>query len=121
MLLSRRPLGTSLEISQYETWLRQRPLLALLGTPVWTTIQTQPPEELQRQWAALGSPGPTTFSPEQIELMAYTALAAGSRALVFESSSRLDADDFDTRLRAGLWNCSTFNCSSSSPGPRPAT
>ena len=42
LLIDRRPLGTSLELADYATWVRRQPLLASLGTPVWTTVQTQP-------------------------------------------------------------------------------
>ena len=44
LLIDRRPLCTSLELSDYSTWIRRQPLLASLGTPVWTTVQTQPNE-----------------------------------------------------------------------------
>ena len=43
---------------------------------------------------------PTTVSSEQIRLLAYTAVAAGSRGLVFTSDSPLDAPDPDTQQRA---------------------
>ena len=42
LLIDRRPLGTSLELSDYASWVRRQPLLASPGTPVWTTVQTQP-------------------------------------------------------------------------------
>ena len=57
LLIDRRPLGTSLEMPDYGTWVRRQPLLALPGTPVWTTVQTQAGEGLRRQFAAL-SAGP---------------------------------------------------------------
>ena len=41
LLIDRRPLGTSLELKDYATWVSRRPLLARAGTPIWTTIQTQ--------------------------------------------------------------------------------
>jgi hypothetical protein len=102
LLIDRRPIGTSLELSSYATWVRQQPLLASPGTPVWSTVQTQPNEPLRQQLAGL-EPGyvpPLTVSPEQIRLLAYTAVASGSRGLVFASDSPLDASDSDTHLRA---------------------
>jgi hypothetical protein len=102
LLIDRRPLGTSLEMSSYATWVRQQPLLASLGAPVWTTVQTQPNEALRQQLMALepGYAPPLTVSPEQMQLLAYTAVASGSRGLVFVSDSPLDAPDPDTRQRA---------------------
>jgi hypothetical protein len=102
LLIDRRPVGTSLELADYATWIRQQPLLASLGTPVWTTVQTQPNAALREQLMSL-EPGyvpPLGISPEQIRLLAYTAAAAGSRGLVFVSDSPLDASDPDTRQRA---------------------
>ena len=102
LLIDRRPLGTSLELDKWATWVRQQPLLASLGTPVWTTVQTQPNEAMCRQLTAM-EPGyvpPLSVSPDQIRLLAYTAVASGSRGLVFASDTPLDAADPDTRQRA---------------------
>ena len=102
LLLDRRPLGTSMEFAAYAEWVRRQPLLASPGTPVWTTVQTQPGKPLRDQLAAMdpGSPPPLSVAPEQIRLLAYTAVSAGSRGLVFLSDSPLDASDPDTRRRA---------------------
>jgi hypothetical protein len=82
-------------------WLREQPQLTRPGVPIWTTVQTQPAATLRQQWAALGQgPLPAAFSSEQIQLLVCTALAAGSRGLLFESSSPLSASDLDTRSRA---------------------
>ena len=40
-------------MTDYATWVRRQPLLARPGTPVWTTVQTQPNEALRQQLAAL--------------------------------------------------------------------
>jgi len=102
LLIDRRPLGTSLELSDYATWVRRRPLLARAGTPIWTTVQTQPNEALRQQILALepGSAPPLCVSAEQIRLLVYTAVASGSRGLVFLSDSPLDAPDAETQQRA---------------------
>ena len=66
-------------------------------------MQTQPNEALRGQLAGAGARAarrPLSVSPEQIRLLAYTAVAAGSRGLVFASDSPLDAADPDTRQRA---------------------
>ena len=102
LLIDRRPVGTSLELKDYAEWIRQRPLLASLGTPLWTTVQTQPNVAVGEQLRAI-SPGigvPTVISPEQIRLLAYTAVASGSRGLVFASDSPLDEPNPDSRQRA---------------------
>jgi len=102
LLVDRRPLGTSLELSQYAEWVRGRPLLARPGTSVWTTVQTQPSESLRQQLAASapGAPPPGDLPVELIRLAAYTAIASGTRGAVFLSDSPLDAPDPDTRRRA---------------------
>lgn len=102
LLLDRRPLFTSMEFADYAEWVRRQPLLASPGTPVWTTVQTQPGEALRSQLAALNPDmaPPLSAAPEQIRLLAYTAVSAGSRGLVFLSDSPLDASDPDTRRRA---------------------
>ncbi len=102
VLLGRPSLGTSLELGQYSAWIRQRPRLLLPGTPFWTTVETQPAESLRRQWAGLGvgEAAPTSFSPEQVRLLVYTAVMSGSRGLWFESLSPLGATDPQTRTRS---------------------
>ncbi len=102
LLIGRSPLGTGLELGDYGTWIRERPRVARPGTTVWTTVQTQPPEALRRQWSALGcqAPLPATCAGELIRLLTYTSLTAGSRGLVFQSASSLSESDSETRIRA---------------------
>ena len=101
LLIDRRPLGTSLEMPNYGNWVSRQPLLALPGTPVWTTVQTQAGLGLRRQFAALaaGQAPPTVVGPEQIRLLVYTAICSGSRGLLFLSESSLEAPDGETRQR----------------------
>ena len=101
-MIDRRPLGSSLELADYGAWVRRQPLLAVPGTPVWTTVQTQPNEGLRRQLMALqpGRPLPAAVSSDQIRLMVYTAISSGSRGLIFLSRSPLSATDPETRQRA---------------------
>jgi hypothetical protein len=102
LLIDRRPLGSSMELVDYGTWIRRQPLLARPGTPVWTTVQTQVNESLRQQIAALepGNPTPLEVSFEQMQLMALTAIASDSRGLLFLSSTPLDSNDTETRHRA---------------------
>jgi len=96
------PLGTSLELSDYGTWLRARPRLARPGTLFWTTVQTQFAPALVEQLVTLDPtrPVPNAPSPDQIRMTAYTAVGAGSRGLLFESYSPLSQPDPQTRQRA---------------------
>ena len=101
LLLGRQVLGASMEMSDYAAWLRSRQLLAEPGTPIWSVVQTQLPAALAEPLGALfpGRPVPLEVSSTQIRLMAYTALVAGSRGLLFESQSPLNATDPETRYR----------------------
>jgi hypothetical protein len=102
LLLDRRPLGTSLELRDWARWIKTQPRLARPGTPVWTTVQTQPSAALYHQLAAIrpGRTPPTNVSPEQVRLLAQTAIASGSRGLLMLSESSLDGNDPATRDRA---------------------
>jgi len=102
LLLDRRPLASSLEMADYAAFLRRQPLLAGLGTPFWTTIQTQPGLALRRQVALLtnGEPVGAEITHEQMRLQAFAAVSAGSRGLLFLSDSPLDSQDAATRRRA---------------------
>jgi hypothetical protein len=102
LLVTRPVLSSSLELTDYGTWVRSRPRLARPGTTAWTTVATQPSAELLQQWDVLGGgrKPPLSISSEQVRLLAYTAVSSGSRGLLFESSAALDADDPDTRHRA---------------------
>lgn len=99
----RRPLGSSLELVDYLTWLRERPRLARPGTPIWSTIQTQPNQAVIDQVRLLdpSAPAPALRS-EQLQLLVYTAVAAGARGLVFESQQSLEGDDPPTKARRAL-------------------
>lgn len=102
LLLDRAPLGTSLELTEYAQWVRERPRLAFPGKPVWTALTVQPAQALVEQCRVLASNGSleVSFSPEQVRLLVYLALAGGSRGLLIGSETRLDTADLATRLRA---------------------
>ncbi len=90
----RFPLGTTLELTDYAAWLRQRPSLARPGTPFWTSIQTQMSKVLREQQRLLtaGEPPEPVVDVDQIRLLVFSALSAGARGLCFQSQSRLDED-----------------------------
>lgn len=101
--VDRRPIGTDCEISRYGDWIRERARIARPGTPLWAVIQTEPLRELEEQAKLLGTSAvgsPLEIDAEQIRLLAYEALAAGVRGLVFSSRSSLANADEATRVRA---------------------
>lgn len=103
VVLDRRPIGTDCEISRYGDWIRERARITRPGTPLWAVIQTQPLQELEEQAKLLGTTAvgsPLEVDAEQIRLLAYEALAAGVRGLVFSSRSSLANTDEATRVRA---------------------
>ena len=103
MLVARRTvLGTSLELVDYLTWLRERPRLTRPGTPLVATLSTEIDPQAARQAAALSGVGGRGLAvdPESLCLGALSAVAAGTRGIFFASSRRIDADDHEARLRA---------------------
>lgn len=109
LVFGRDPLCGGLGLTEYGNWLRERPRLARPGTPFWTSVQTEVPRALMEQWTASGAAWsePPALDGEQIRLLTYTGIAAGSRGLLFQSSMRLDSTDAVNRTRAtalGLLN-----------------
>lgn len=102
LMVERRPLGTSQELNEYGMWLRSRGQLSRPGTPIWTTIQTQPTARLIEQLALLsdGQPPRLNWRHHQLRLLVITALAAGVRGICFESLTPLDGTDPETHYRA---------------------
>ncbi len=97
----RFPLSSSLEMTDYGTWLRERPRLARPGTPFWTVIQTQPSASLREQWNTLaGGQISAGLDPDAIRMLVYTTIGAGVRGLEFGSHSPLTATDTESKLRA---------------------
>jgi len=103
MLVARRTvLGTSLELIDYVTWLRERPRLTRPGTPLLATLSTEIDPQAASQAAALAGVGGRGLAvdPESLGLAALSAVAAGVRGILFTSSRRIDGDDHESRLRA---------------------
>ncbi len=93
--IHRWPLMTTLELPAYRDWLQQRTRLAPGDPLTWTWVQTHIPDCLL-EVAYDRPPGTTTAftelvgpQPEQLRLLAYTALGAGCRGLGFWSDSFL--------------------------------
>lgn len=102
LLTGRDPIGSSQTLAEYARWLNHRPLLVRLGTPLWVHVQTQLPEAILKQRAALGFSGTSSHSvdPAQIEQLAWIALSTGGRGLAFDSRTSLGGRDLETRYRA---------------------
>jgi hypothetical protein len=104
LVARREPVGSTLPLDQYATWLRNRSRLARGGTPLWATIQTEPAARLleQMELMAAGPVLPGGLDEPQLRMLIHAALSARARGLCFTSNSRLDADDIVTRRRAAI-------------------
>ncbi len=100
LVLDRQPLGSSIQLDQYSAWLEGRRELLRPGTPIWATIQTEPLAAIAAQWQAMGVQSQPPLEAQQIRLLTYSAIMGGSRALLFRSRSRLDAEDENAKARA---------------------
>ena len=102
LLIARRTvLGTSVELADYLTWLRDRPRLMRPGTPLLATLSTELDPRTAQQAASLSGIGGRGLAvdPESLSLAAMTAVAAGTRGILFASSRRIDSDDHESRAR----------------------
>ncbi len=91
LTLGRAPLGTSIELHDYLSWLRERPRLARPGTTFWTTVETHVAAAAAEQVALFsGRAEPIAADSESIRLLTYTALAAGARGIEFQLGVPLD-------------------------------
>ncbi|MBM3996520.1 MAG: hypothetical protein FJ303_20565 [Planctomycetes bacterium] len=106
----RFPLMTTLELPKYREWLDARRRLANPGVFTWTWIQTHLPdwyaELLYNQDARAEFRTPVGPQPEQIRLLAYSAIASGMKGLAFWSD-RFLADSHQGRDR--LLCCALLN------------
>jgi hypothetical protein len=106
----RWPLMTTLELSRYREWLTQRRTLANPGVMLWTSVQTHLPEGITQAIYDRSPDGnfadPIGPQAEHVQLLTYTALAAGARGLVY-SSDRFLADSHQGRDR--LLACALMN------------
>ena len=99
----RLPLGTSFELSEFDSWIRDRIALCRPGTPIWAAVQTDPTPSVVQQLSALNPTGQLSLpsvEDEQIEMLTLLSAAAGARAMIFRSHSRLDANNDNARHRS---------------------
>ncbi len=102
LVARRRVLGTSLELSNYLEWLRQRPRLARPGTPIMATLATEIDPDTAAQAEGLSGHGAAGLAVNagSLRLASLSAVAAGVRGLFFRSLHRIDQADPETRSRA---------------------
>ncbi|MFM8892402.1 MAG: hypothetical protein ACKOTB_12410, partial [Planctomycetia bacterium] len=103
MVVARRTvLGTSLELTNYATWLRERPRLARPGTPVLAALASEVDPRTAAQAASLSGVGGQGLAvdPESLCLASLAAVSAGVRGLLFTSTRRIDGDDHESTSRA---------------------
>lgn len=102
VVLSRQTLGTSFPLLHYGSWLRESVGRMRRTVPFWAAVESEFPAALVAQITAMGGSDAArpAVEPLQVQLLAAEAVAAGARGLYFPSSSRLDAADSSTRLRA---------------------
>ncbi|MHB8862790.1 MAG: hypothetical protein ACYC6N_10315 [Pirellulaceae bacterium] len=92
----------SLPLADFGHWYLQRVRLMRTGSQFWASVRTQTHPTVMEQARLMGDEASVawTLEPEQIQLLAYHAIASGARGLWFRSESRLDATDRQTLLRA---------------------
>jgi hypothetical protein len=103
MLVARRTvLGTSLELLDYLSWLRERPRLTRPGTPILAALATEIDPRASQQAAALSGIGGQGLAvdPESLCLASLAAVSAGTRGILFSSRRRIDGDDHESKARA---------------------
>jgi hypothetical protein len=102
LVLDRKPIGTSLELVDYEVWLRESQQLARAGTMFWAEIQTQhsPALNAQLRLMTAGRVAAAPIDQAQIRTLIAMALASGVRGFCFHSDERLDGQDAASRHRA---------------------
>ena len=103
MLVTRRTvLGTSLELTDYLSWLKQRPRLVRPGTPLLAGLSTEIDSAVTEQCRLLSGLGANGIpvDSESLHLAGLAAVAAGSRGLFFSSDHRIDGREPEARRRA---------------------
>jgi hypothetical protein len=115
----RWPLFTSLDMTKYRDWLRDRhALTATSRSTYWTWVQNHLPdwyvENVMHQKPDEPFADPIGPHPEQVRVMAYIAMATGARGLGFWSD-RFLADSHHGRDR--LQGMALLNCEIDMLGP----
>lgn len=102
LMMRREPLLGTLELKDFAEWQKGFQRLARPGTPVWSTVQTQPDPRIMAQWdlSGEGASHAAAVSFEQMQNLVRIAIANGSHGILFTSNSPLTNDDPETKYRA---------------------
>ncbi len=102
ILARREPLLSTLDLQEYDYWLRDFPKMALPSTPRWGSVQTQPDAKLIAQWDLFGGhrEQPIIISFDQIRLLVRQNIARGAHGILFLSQTPLNEDNPETLYRA---------------------
>lgn len=94
-------IGTTFDSKDRVAWIRSRARLVRGRTCLWVGVPTEMPKSLVDQVSALAPMDAAALivEPEQIRQLAFEALAAGARGLIFQSRARLDGRSLPARLR----------------------
>lgn len=105
LLHRRHPLRSTLEMSDYNSLLKDFGLHARANVPVWTVLPTDEPRDWRAQADAAGANADSVrLDYGHLRYLAFAAVAAGARGVLFESAARLDAESESARYRARLLN-----------------
>ena len=104
LFLEQPTIATSFELGALRGWLSDRSRLVRPGTPVWVGIPTHLPPQLREQVIQMsqGATGSDDLDLAQMRLMAYAALAAGAKGIVFQSRVPLHTDSNSGAFRVEL-------------------
>lgn len=117
MMFERSPLNSTMSFVSYGLWFREMLNMVRARQSIFARVPTQFDPLLRDQWRQMAAgvknsktdygaaPDDVNFVPdslplEQIRLFTYNVVMAGSRGILYESSSRLDASDEETVFRA---------------------
>ena len=102
VLVGRAVVGTELTIREHTAWLAQRQRLARPGTPLWTTLETQPSPTQRLQMTALSTGGVARQASTYAQLTALTSASLNikTRGFYFQSQDSLAAQNAVTQRRA---------------------
>ncbi len=102
LLLEPLPLFSDVSLPRSAETLRSQMRHMRAGKPAWAYVATQPGAALVAQLRAIqpaSHPQPV-IDADQIRLATYYALASGCRGICFESRTRLDLNDAQSRVRS---------------------
>ena len=105
LLLDNPPLFSSLDLLDYQQWLKIQTRLAKMKTTHWCAIQTQPSSLIWNQWRQFNLGDPASVAPvslEQVRLQLHSGLGANNHGFLFRSQTPLTNQDIETQYRVAM-------------------